>query len=269
MRCSTHTITKVSLLVGATAISTMALAVATHNWIIADETTKPLVAGGEMEANDTYLMEFSVSPLTNITTHFGLWQACMTLTMWYPSNLFPDLNGTAAFPPSVTCQSLVEYESTTSEDKSNQETTFKIAESQRNTAPFFVVNLCLMLLAAIFHVVGVVKQNCRTLIAGIIYIIAGLSTAVGIVLYITYVNDGVHYAGPEKEDLHFEYRYGWSAYVLTISYLSSQVAAVLCITLFLQRYPKVDDLVKLIPGLDKKVPKKNTADAICDQGTLI
>ncbi|XP_062594401.1 voltage-dependent calcium channel gamma-7 subunit-like [Saccostrea cucullata] len=268
MRYSTHTITKVSLFVGATAISTMALAVATHNWIIADETTKPLMPiGGEMEANDTFLMESPAIPyLTNITTHFGLWQVCMTLKMWYPSNPFPDWNDTA---PNVICQSLFEYESTSSEDKSKQETTFKIAESQRNTAPFFVVNLCLMLLAAIFHVVGVVKQNSRTLIAGIIYIIAGLSTAVGIVLYITYVNDGVHYADPEKEDLHFEYRYGWSAYVLTISYLSSQVAAVLCITLFLKRYPKVDDLVKLIPGLDKKVPPTDTADAICDHGTLI
>jgi voltage-dependent calcium channel gamma-5 len=90
-----------------------------------------------------------------------------------------------------------------------------------------------------------------------------------IVLYITYVNDGVHYANPEKEDYHFEYNYGWSAYVLTISYLSSQVAAVLCITLFLQRYPKLDDIVKLIPGLDKKVPQTNTADVLCDQGTLI
>ena len=43
MRCSTHTITKVSLFFGATAISTMALAIATNNWIIAAETTKPYV----------------------------------------------------------------------------------------------------------------------------------------------------------------------------------------------------------------------------------
>ena len=95
--------------------------------------------------------------------------------------------------------------------------------------------------------------------------VVGLCTAVSIVLYITYVNDGVHYADPEKEENHFEYRYGWSAYVLTLSYLSSQVAAVLCVTLFLQRYPRLDDLVRLIPGLDKKVPKTDTAQ----EGTLI
>lgn len=99
----------------------------------------------------------------------------------------------------------------------------------------------------------------------LISLAVGLCTAVSIVLYITFINDGVHYAGPEKENSYFEYRYGWSAYVLTISYLSSQVAAVLCVTLFLQRYPNVNDLVRLIPGLDKKVPKPEDVD----QGTLI
>lgn len=43
MRCSTHTITKMSLFFGAVAISTMALAVATNHWIIAWETTTPYV----------------------------------------------------------------------------------------------------------------------------------------------------------------------------------------------------------------------------------
>lgn len=118
-------------------------------------------------------------------------------------------------------------------------------------------------------VVCVIMQCCVLIknlyIIDVISLAVGLCTAVSIVLYITFINDGVHYAGPEKENSYFEYRYGWSAYVLTISYLSSQVAAVLCVTLFLQRYPNVNDLVRLIPGLDKKVPKPEDVD----QGTLI
>lgn len=47
-------------------------------------------------------------------------------------------------------------------------------DSQNNMAPHFVVNLLLMLLAAIFHVVGAVKASSQTLIGGIIYIIAGM-----------------------------------------------------------------------------------------------
>uniref|UniRef100_K1QFK2 Voltage-dependent calcium channel gamma-7 subunit n=1 Tax=Magallana gigas TaxID=29159 RepID=K1QFK2_MAGGI len=233
MRCSTHTITKMSLFFGAVAISTMALAVATNHWIIAWETTTPYYPShleDEFEEDLNFTMEGvssdlpEINLLVNTTSNFGLWQVCISAKSFEPST-----------------------------------------DSQNNMAPHFVVNLFLMLLAAIFHIVGAVKASSRTLIGGIIYIIAGLCTAVSIVIYITFVNDGVHYAGPEKENSYFEYRYGWSAYVLTISYLSSQVAAVLCVTLFLQRYPNVNDLVRLIPGLDKKVPKPEGPD----QGTLI
>lgn len=272
MRCSTHTITKMSLFFGAVAISTMALAVATNHWIIAWETTTPVDvkedSNSTMEGVPSEHPEINslvnqttclyVDSLVNQTTNFGLWQVCVSLTLFDPSTGF-------VFSRNVECMSLLKYKTSPAEDTSNQEISFKIADSQNNMAPHFVVNLFLMLLAAIFHVVGAVKASSRTLIGGIIYIIAGLCTAVSIVIYITFVNDGVHYAGPEKENSYFEYRYGWSAYVLIISYLSSQVAAVLCVTLFLQRYSNVNDLVRLIPGLDKKVPKPEDAD----QGTLI
>ncbi|XP_011452570.2 voltage-dependent calcium channel gamma-7 subunit isoform X1 [Magallana gigas] len=267
MRCSTHTITKMSLFFGAVAISTMALAVATNHWIIAWETTTPYYPShleDEFEEDLNFTMEGvssdlpEINLLVNTTSNFGLWQVCISAKSFEPSTGF--VNGIY-----VECMSLLKYKTTPAEDTSNQEISLKIADSQNNMAPHFVVNLFLMLLAAIFHVVGAVKASSRTLIGGIIYIIAGLCTAVSIVIYITFVNDGVHYAGPEKENSYFEYRYGWSAYVLTISYLSSQVAAVLCVTLFLQRYPNVNDLVRLIPGLDKKVPKPEGPD----QGTLI
>lgn len=267
MRCSTHTITKMSLFFGAVAISTMALAVATNHWIIAWETTTPYYPShleDEFEEDLNFTMEGvssdlpEINLLVNTTSNFGLWQVCISAKSFEPSTGF--VNGIY-----VECMSLLKYKTTPAEDTSNQEISLKIADSQNNMAPHFVVNLFLMLLAAIFHVVGAVKASSRTLIGGIIYIIAGLCTAVSIVIYITFVNDGVHYAGPEKENSYFEYRYGWSAYVLTISYLSSQVAAVLCVTLFLQRYPNVNDLVRLIPGLDKKVPKPEEPD----QGTLI
>ncbi|XP_052690092.1 voltage-dependent calcium channel gamma-7 subunit-like isoform X2 [Crassostrea angulata] len=267
MRCSTHTITKMSLFFGAVAISTMALAVATNHWIIAWETTTPYYPShleDEFEEDFNFTMEGvssdlpEINLLVNTTSNFGLWQVCISAKSFEPSTGF--VNGIY-----VECMSLLKYKTTPAEDTSNQEISLKIADSQNNMAPHFVVNLFLMLLAAIFHVVGAVKASSRTLIGGIIYIIAGLCTAVSIVIYITFVNDGVHYAGPEKENSYFEYRYGWSAYVLTISYLSSQVAAVLCVTLFLQRYPNVNDLVRLIPGLDKKVPKPEGPD----QGTLI
>lgn len=281
MRCSTHTITKMSLFFGAVAISTMALAVATNHWIIAWETTTPL-DGDKEDSNSTMEDVPSEHPeinslvnqttvidnefrdplvtllLVNQTSNFGLWQVCFSLTLFNPSTDY-------VMKGKDWCVSLLKYKTSPAEDTSHQEISFKIADSQNNMAPHFVVNLLLMLLAAIFHVVGAVKASSQTLIGGIIYIIAGLCTAVSIVLYITFINDGVHYAGPEKENSYFEYRYGWSAYVLTISYLSSQVAAVLCVTLFLQRYPNVNDLVRLIPGLDKKVPKPEDVD----QGTLI
>ena len=74
------------------------------------------------------------------------------------------------------------------------------------------------------------------------------------ILYISAVNDEVGYRSStmlEEED--FSYRYGWSFFTAGLAFLSSEMAAVVGITLFLQRYERLEQMLKLIPGLEDKV----------------
>ena len=48
-------------------------------------------------------------------------------------------------------------------------------------------------------------------------------------------------------------RYGWSFFTAGLGFLISEIAAVVGITLFLSRYEKLEDMVRIIPGLEEKV----------------
>ncbi|KAK3090394.1 hypothetical protein FSP39_011506, partial [Pinctada imbricata] len=145
-----------------------------------------------------------------------------------------------------------------------------LPEAQRGATPVFVMSLFLVMVATILMVVGNLKTDKMTLLAGIVYINAGLCIAVGIVLYITFVNDEARYANPQPENKNkFKYFYGWSAYLMGISFLASEAAAVLCITVYLKRHSKTEDMVKIIPGLEKQVDLEDSSCKAQSNPTLI
>lgn len=85
----------------------------------------------------------------------------------------------------------------------------------------------------------------------IIIFIPGLTFAVGIILYISSINDEVgHRQYNESGDLVFQYSYGWSFYFAGLAFLFTMLSAVVQISLFLKRNSKKDDMIKIIPGLD-------------------
>lgn len=74
------------------------------------------------------------------------------------------------------------------------------------------------------------------------------------ILYISAVNDEVGYrTSTMQEEGGFSYRYGWSFFTAGVGFLTSEMAAVVGITLFLQRYEKLEEMMRIIPGLEEKM----------------
>nr|KAG5710186.1 hypothetical protein BaRGS_006705 [Batillaria attramentaria] len=81
-----------------------------------------------------------------------------------------------------------------------------------------------------------------------------LALAVGMILFISAVNDEVGYrSSTMQEEGGFSYSYGWSFFTAGVGFLATEMAAVGGITLFLKRNEDVEEMVKIIPGLEGKV----------------
>lgn len=74
------------------------------------------------------------------------------------------------------------------------------------------------------------------------------------ILYISAVNDEVGYrSSTMQEEGGFSYGYGWSFFIAGVGFLTSEIAAVVGVTLFLKRNAKMEDMIRIIPGLEDKV----------------
>ena len=76
------------------------------------------------------------------------------------------------------------------------------------------------------------------------------------------MNDEVaHRKKPEsKDDPQFTYRYGWAFFFAGSSFMCAMMAAVANISLYIKRYPTLDDMVLIIPGLEKKADTMRSSD---------
>ena len=84
--------------------------------------------------------------------------------------------------------------------------------------------------------------------------VAALLLAVGVIFYISAVNDEVsHRKKPTNpEDPKFSYSYGWAFFFAGSSFVSSMMAAVSNITLYVRRFRVSDDIASIVPGLENK-----------------
>uniref|UniRef100_A0A5F9C929 Calcium voltage-gated channel auxiliary subunit gamma 5 n=1 Tax=Oryctolagus cuniculus TaxID=9986 RepID=A0A5F9C929_RABIT len=74
----------------------------------------------------------------------------------------------------------------------------------------------------------------------------GLSLVVGLVLYISSINDEM-LNGTKDADSYFNYRYGWSFAFAAISFLLTESAGVMSVYLFMKRYT-AEDMYRPHPG---------------------
>ncbi|KAJ1071949.1 hypothetical protein K5549_013816 [Capra hircus] len=118
----------------------------------------------------------------------------------------------------------------------------------RSATPFPLVSLFFMFIGFILSNIGHVRPH-RTILAfvsGIFFILSGLSLVVGLVLYISSINDEMLNRTRDAET-YFSYKYGWSFAFAAISFLLTESAGVMSVYLFMKRYT-AEDLYRPHPG---------------------
>ncbi|XP_063447729.1 voltage-dependent calcium channel gamma-7 subunit-like [Mytilus trossulus] len=220
MHCNVRFLSFLSMCLGAVAVGTMALAVGTDSWLFTEEETIKSIENGTLK----------------FTAHIrtGLWRLCIIMDYDYPD----------------ICVN-VGYENADEGREEGQETSMAIMRANRVSTVFPVITLVLLVTGFTVSAIGNIQGDIKTLIGSVVYISGGLTFAVGIILYISSINDEVgHRQYNESGDLVFQYSYGWSFYFAGLAFLFTMLSAVVQISLFLKRNSKKDDMIKIIPGLD-------------------
>ncbi|XP_077184507.1 voltage-dependent calcium channel gamma-5 subunit isoform X1 [Paroedura picta] len=117
------------------------------------------------------------------------------------------------------------------------ESTVNVLKMVRSATPFPLVSLFFMFIGFILSNIGHIRPH-RTILAfvsGIFFILSGLSLVVGLVLYISSINDEILNRTKDSET-YFTYRYGWSFAFSAISFLLTESAGVMSVYLFMKRY---------------------------------
>ncbi|KAM6904906.1 voltage-dependent calcium channel gamma-5 subunit [Xenentodon cancila] len=201
--CSRKALTLLSSVFAISSLGLLGVAVSTDYWL--------------------YLEEGVIMPLnqsTDIKTslHSGLWRVCFlageesgrcfTIEYIMPMNI-----------------------------QLTSESTVNVLKMIRSATPFPVVSLFFMFIGFVLNNIGHVRPH-RTILAfvsGIFFILSGLALVVGLVLYISSINDEM-LNRTKSSEAHFSYKYGWSFAFAAISFLLTESAGVMSVYLFMKRY---------------------------------
>ncbi|XP_043941033.1 voltage-dependent calcium channel gamma-5 subunit [Protopterus annectens] len=128
------------------------------------------------------------------------------------------------------------------------ESTINVLKMIRSATPFPLVSLFFMFIGFVMNNIGHVRPH-RTILAfvsGIFFILSGLSLVVGLVLYISSINDEMLNRTKDSET-YFSYKYGWSFAFAAISFLLTESAGVMSVYLFMKRYT-AEEIYRPHPG---------------------
>ncbi|XP_042332707.1 voltage-dependent calcium channel gamma-7 subunit isoform X2 [Sceloporus undulatus] len=194
--CSSRALTLLSSVFGACGLLLVGIAVSTDYWLFMEE-------GIVFPQNQTTEIVMAL--------HAGLWRvcffagqkkgSCVASEYFLEPRPDPDPEG-----PLVT------------------ENTENILKTIRTATPFPMVSLFLVFTAFVISNIGHIRPQ-RTILAfvsGIFFILSGLSLVVGLVLYISSINDEVMNR-PSGSEQYFQYRYGWSFAFAASSFLLKEV----------------------------------------------
>ncbi|KAL4239580.1 regulation of AMPA receptor [Mactra antiquata] len=224
-----------SVVVGAIAVATLALSVATDAWLFTTEIME--------SQKDNNTVEKIV-----VKAQMGLWKVCLNTG------------------EKKRCES---YDA----DKADrmEQTSYAIMRATRMAAMFPVVSLVMIIVAVILGIIGNIRKDIKTLLAAVISILGGLTLAVGIIFYISAINDEVGHKSKGPEGKVFLYEYGWSFFFAGMAFMIAEATAVVFVTQFMQRNSTTEDMVRIIPGLEDKLesPDKDDIDGGASNPTII
>ncbi|GFO08148.1 hypothetical protein PoB_003465300 [Plakobranchus ocellatus] len=235
--CNVYKLTVCSFMMGCVSVALLALAVSTDSWLLTREFLLTPGEDGSMGNATDYK--------TWLRVWTGLWRFCMM-----DENL----------PDEVYCMAVNYDVSNTGRGEAGAITTTTIISAARGAVALPASALLLSIIAVIFVAVGNIRQDMKTLIGGVLFVLAGLSLAVGMILYISAINDEVGYrSSTSKEEGGFSYAYGWSFYTAGFGFLTSELSAVVTLTLYLRRNENVEDMARIIPGLEDKMAAQGSS----------
>lgn len=212
---STRALTLLSSVFGACGLLLVGVAVSTDYWLLMEE-------GIVLQQNQTMEVKMAL--------HSGLWRVCFV-----------------AGPEKGRCVASEYF--TEPEIEITTENTANILKMVRTATPFPMVSLLFVFTAFIISNIGHIRPQ-RTILAfvsGIFFILSGLSLVVGLVLYISSINDEVMNR-PREAEQFFHYRYGWSFAFAASSFLLKEGAGVMSVYLFMKRYAE-EELYRPHPAL--------------------
>ncbi|KFZ59687.1 Voltage-dependent calcium channel gamma-5 subunit, partial [Podiceps cristatus] len=174
-----------------------------------------------------------------LSLHSGLWRVCF-------------LAGMASLPETSPVRGIffcftIEYVMPMNIQLTS-ESTVNVLKMIRSATPFPLVSLFFMFIGFILSNIGHIRPH-RTILAfvsGIFFILSGLSLVVGLVLYISSINDEMLNRTKDSETF-FNYKYGWSFAFSAISFLLTESAGVMSVYLFMKRYT-AEDIYRPHPG---------------------
>ncbi|KAM3863550.1 voltage-dependent calcium channel gamma-5 subunit isoform 1-T1 [Diretmus argenteus] len=220
--CSRKALTLLSSVFAVSGLALLGVAVSTDYWL--------------------YLEEGVILPLnqsTDIRTslHSGLWRVCflscsvVSLIVLIPMCFLRSSLG----EESGRCFT-IEYMMPMNVQLTS-ESTVNILKMIRSATPFPLVSLFFMFIGFVLNNIGHVRPH-RTILAfvsGIFFILSGLALVVGLVLYISSINDEM-LNRTKSSEVYFYYKYGWSFAFAAISFLLTESAGVMSVYLFMKRY---------------------------------
>ncbi|XP_054615447.1 voltage-dependent calcium channel gamma-5 subunit-like [Dunckerocampus dactyliophorus] len=201
--CSRKALTLLSSVFAISGLALLGVAVSTDYWLYLEE-------GVIVPVNQSADIRSSL--------HSGLWRVCF-LTGGEAGGCFT-----------------IEY-MMPANVKFTSESTVNILKMIRSATPFPVVSLFFMFIGFVLNNIGHVRPHHTILafVSGIFFILSGLALVVGLVLYISSINDEV-LNRTRSHEVYFKYKYGWSFAFAAISFLLTESAGVMSVYLFMKRY---------------------------------
>ncbi|XP_030264223.1 voltage-dependent calcium channel gamma-5 subunit isoform X1 [Sparus aurata] len=224
--CSRKALTLLSSVFAISGLGLLGVAVSTDYWLYLEE---------------GIIMPLNQSTAIKTSLHSGLWRVCFlageetgrcfTIAYIMPMNV------------QLTSETTVNMLSNSPHKSFGvpQRRGFTQGESHskmiRSATPFPLVSLFFMFIGFVLNNIGHVRPH-RTILAfvsGIFFILSGLALVVGLVLYISSINDEM-LNRTKSSEAYFTYKYGWSFAFAAISFLLTESAGVMSVYLFMKRY---------------------------------
>ncbi|KAM4535962.1 calcium channel, voltage-dependent, gamma subunit 4b [Fundulus diaphanus] len=195
------------------AFSLMTIAIGTDYWLY----SRAYICNGTNATTDE--TQTQIKTKKGDLTHSGLWRICciegINQGSCYRINHFPDDN---------------DYDTDSSE---------YLLRIVRASSVFPILSTTLLMLGGLCVGVGKVynKTNNVLLSAGILFVAAGLSNIIGIIVYIS--SNAGDPSDKRDDDKKYTYSYGWSFYFGALSFIVAETVAVLVINIYIEKNKEV------------------------------